>query len=785
MANTFDAQSYIRDNQQYLGFDPQAYIAENQEYLSQDEQAEAPKEDPRDFIPAMKNAGAHMLNLGKESLKSVASPVKTANEVVNNSTWKDQAKGIYRTARSVPIVGQAIDQAATGLVGIPQDIEEGTLPWQSPGPKGMQARQDFRDTQQQEDYIHEKEHPVMDFVQRAAGLAALPPALIPQLGIIATDTFNRSIADGASTYDAMRDVRNTTATFLITMGGLKGAGKVAKGMGNFALKETLIDPKHIEHYKENQAGVNESIQKYGENKNYLAEQVGELADPFFNNVDQAEVGLRNARLASQKTEMPQIPREVREAQLNETFHKPVLEDATARLEQTKVPPVELAAEIPPHINASSDILSELSYESFDRLAKEGRKIDGGKLYNAIWKKMKSLKVNDAVPTMGADGAAYTALAKLLQFVEEVRGPGKGYRKHLQPSDVKRIIQIVDSESKAAYRNQAGSLTPEGAKSLAEVRRAFDEILKQTSYDAKGNIIPGSYAEKMAELAPQVDLVSKMSEHFGDHNKAMQALQIAKNPQSPGGYLVRQRLEAYDKQHGTDFLRRVKEYYDEPVESFNKARSQQMQLEQRRLNEEQRAREQQFETQFAEKRRIIDAEQNLYDSKKRAEDVSQFRPKGRQNSLRQIQLEKNPGAKAELQELSPELYLENQNQGTAREFMKRTPQGSRRAKTVGSVLGGVAGYIFGDSKAAVGLGGGLGALLGALADTYGGIAVKRVVDAKISINKLKNSPYLKPLMEAAQKGPQELATYHYLKSSSDAEYQRLMNAREEESDVDSQ
>lgn len=81
----------------------------------------------------------------------------------------------------------------------------------------------------------------------------------------------------------------------------------------------------------------------------------------------------------------------------------------------------------------------------------------------------------------------------------------------------------------------------------------------------------------------------------------------------------------------------------------------------------------------------------------------------------------------------------------------------------AVAGGIAGHA-------------LGHVAGKLVDAYGGPAVKAVLDAGIQLDKIADSPYIRPLMEAAQKGPKELAIAHYMLSQTSPEYQGLTNGQ---------
>lgn len=691
-----------------------------------------------DLIPFLKGQAKGIVSLAKQAgsglVDAVSHPEQTATDIANSvaSSPTDYMNAISRTARNIPVIGPAIDTLNVAAQGVPALLRgEGQL--------GMVNAQDaFEQKQKVSDLAHAQQHPLTDFVQKSIGLVGLPQGHVAQTGIMAVDAFTRSLNDGNDVLTALKDARNAAVLVGTALQTGKMISNAPRAIGKWAAKEAGVQPEAIARYMEAPEAVN-AAEKYAADPEALKNLVDDQVAPINQAVDTASNTLDNAKEA---------------------------------VAATRTPPQSIAAEIPEHLDAQGAKLHELSSQAFDILSKEGQTFSASDLSGAIQNQMDNLKIAGVTPSIGPDAAAYGALGKFKDMVDQIgQKIGGGSEPDLPPElaqyadhplvsemmggspdaqipapVVKQLIQQLDGVSKDAYSTNAGALSPSAAKNLASVRKSFDSVLKATSFDDAGNIIPGSYADKMAELAPKVDIVQQMSQVFGDEPKAMLALKAAADPMSPRGIFVRDILNKYDAQNGTDFAQRVADYYDKPQADLQQAQT------------------------------------GLQKAQEAAQGVNKLGPNSTENTVKSVQAGRNYEARKQLENLNPDLAQTVSDTGVAKQFMKDTTNGSRKAK-IGAGIGGAAGattgaFIGGPSGAVIGgfVGQGLGGAIGGLADKYGGQAVKTALDAGIKLEKIANTPYIKPIMEAAQSSPKSLAVVHYTMSQTDPGYQALSSGQ---------
>lgn len=653
----------------------------------------ADKPNPHELVPFLKAQGSGIVDLAKRAGSGLVDAVKHPLDAVNSITAPD-LEGAYRTVRNIPIAGPAIDS----IVGSAHALHGGD-----------EELNQYKNEQHAADKAHEEQHPLTDFLQKSAGLVALPAGHIEQAGTLALDAFSKSREAGNDTYTALQDARNAG---LLAITALKTGHMLSEApgvIGRGAAKELGVSPQAIERYKAAPEAVNDASQY--------------VTDPeAFQHAVDAEVAPINAAV---------------------DIHKGLVDTAKEAVDASKEPPISLAHEIPEHLDQQGAKLSELSNEAFDRLAEQGESFPAGKLAGAVTSKMNQLKISGIVPSVGPDATAFGALGKFKDVIEQIGEQNGGA---IPAGTVKELIQNLDSVSKEAYERSAGGLSPSAAGNFAAVRRIFDRILKESSLDEHGFPTPGGYAEKMAELAPQVSLVSDMSKMFGSEPQALSALKAAENPNSTYGYLVRQKIGEYDVQHGTDFGQRIQDYYDAPKQNLAKA------------------------------------QEALANAQGEAAAVNKIGPNSTETVLKSIQGGRNVRAREQLEALSPELAQTAQDIGVANQLSRPTINGSRRVNTGGFIGGGIGGavgsalgmgadHLLGLGNVGHYVGGAVGGAVGFMTDRYGGQAVKAALDAGIKLDRFKaNSPYIKTLMEAAQESPKALSVAHYILSQTSPEYQ---------------
>lgn len=731
-ANSFNPDEFLaqtQPNQVGGAFDPDQFLAQTS---SEAPPPPKPAENPHDLVPFLKAQGHGFVNLAKQAgsglIDAASDPGKTASDVANSIAGIDP-EGIYRAVRNVPLVGDLINTGVIGAQGIVPYFKAGG------GDEGklamVNAQDTFEEAQKKADAAHEKEHPLTDFIQKNVGLAALPQGKIAQTGMLAVDAFQKSMAQGNDVLTALKDARNTAMLAGTALNVGEAVTAVPKMIGKYAAKEAGVSPEAIARYMEAPEEVNAAA-KYAEQPESLKNLVDDRVAP----VNQAVETAQNT-----------------------------LDTAKGAVAGTRTPPASLASEIPAHLDSMGEKLHDLSGQAFDILSDEGHNFPASELSKAVENQMNSLKIAGVVPSVGPDAAAYGAMGKFKEMVDQIGNKfGLEANPDLPPElveqlkanpefmknpdvqklvgelqgeipapVVKQLIQQLDGVSKDAYTTNAGALTPSAAKNLAAIRRTFDQTLKQAS---------PAYAEKMAELAPKVGIVSDLSNVFGNEPKAMFALQAAADPMSPRGIQVRDMLKQYDQINGTDFAQRVADYYDAP------------------------------------RNNLKGAQEALETAKAAAQGVNKLGPNSTESAIKSIQGGRNIEARKQLEGLDPQLAQTVKDAAISKQFGKATTNGSRKA-VIGRGMGGAAGAgigaaMAGPTGAVVGgfLGQAAGGALGGLADMYGGQAVKTALDAGIKIDKLANTPYIKPLLQAAQKSPKSLAVVHYMLTQTDPKYQAL-------------
>lgn len=111
----------------------------------------------------------------------------------------------------------------------------------------------------------------------------------------------------------------------------------------------------------------------------------------------------------------------------------------------------------------------------------------------------------------------------------------------------------------------------------------------------------------------------------------------------------------------------------------------------------------------------------------------------------------------------------QNQGT---YFKDL--GTKAGTAAGGGIGGFFGHYKGAAAGAA-IGNIAGKAMGKLVDTYGPAAVKTALDAGIALEKIMDTPYIGPIMQAAAKGSPSLSVTTYLLNQKDPKYRQIMNS----------
>lgn len=177
-------------------------------------------EDPHDASSFLKTVGSGALQLGKQAIggaiNAALHPIQTAEDVGNSVLGAD-TEGAYRVVRNAPIIGPVIDKAVEAAQGIPAYLKGGD----DAALQAVNAQDDWRNQIQMEDQKHQQEHPLTDFIQRSVGSLAVPGGPEARIATLGADALTRSIAQGNSAGDVLKDARNAAL-----LGGLAQAGGI-------------------------------------------------------------------------------------------------------------------------------------------------------------------------------------------------------------------------------------------------------------------------------------------------------------------------------------------------------------------------------------------------------------------------------------------------------------------------------------------------------------------------------------------------------------------------------
>lgn len=182
------------------------------------------------------------INAGQGALNALENPTQTLQDIGSSVAGVD-AEGIYRTIRSAPLIGTPVKSIVDSVHSL------GDLASNDWDPNKAQTASDLRQEQEKKaDQAHAEAHPLTDFIQRTLPMLALPHEAIPQIATMAMDAFQRSMASGNSTIDALNDAKNVAAlSGMATMVGKGISSGTSKVAGDFA-ENVGVSPETIENY---------------------------------------------------------------------------------------------------------------------------------------------------------------------------------------------------------------------------------------------------------------------------------------------------------------------------------------------------------------------------------------------------------------------------------------------------------------------------------------------------------------------------------------------------------
>lgn len=249
----FDPDKYIQEtgmgNQS--SFDPDKYLADTG--LAAKMPASA--EDDHAFGPFVKKNAQALWDLsgkvGHGMVEGALHPIDTANhlkDAIMDTSPRDVAAGASRAVRNIPLAGQVVDKMSQGAHALPALLRgDGLAP-------AAAAMKEFKGRQDAADHAHALEHPLTDFIQKAAGVAAMPGGAVGQLSAMSADAFTKSMENGNNAYDALRDAQNVAALGSIGLLAGHAVSQVPGMMGRSFAKQAGVSEEAMQDYVQQAKG---------------------------------------------------------------------------------------------------------------------------------------------------------------------------------------------------------------------------------------------------------------------------------------------------------------------------------------------------------------------------------------------------------------------------------------------------------------------------------------------------------------------------------------------------
>lgn len=432
-----------------------------------------------------------------------------------------------------------------------------------------------------------------------------------------------------------------------------------------------------------------------------------------------------------------------------------------RLKETR-PPEHLASQIGGAIEEKGQSLSSQSGHTYRTLDNEGVRFSAKDLAASVQEEMDGLKIAGVPPKLGPAAKAYSELSKLKSqfdalklkdpemsfddawgdipeeqlehFARLLRGEGKW--QDMSGSDLKKLNTYIDRASKAAYARPGEEMA---ADTLATARQKLDRNFLKNP-EAGGS---ETYRQQMAKIAPETDLLDRMTKTFGSEQRAIQNLRLAGQRDSPSGRIARSLLKEWDEKNGTNFLGEIDDYLAAQGTLKDPAKLQDamgslaesVQEDVARFNKE-------------------GAAEALRLNKEGSKTFSKIGPSSVENVIKTIGAGRGTEASSQLKALGEIVGEDFVNRaieaGAAKNFTATRANGSRLVNTGRAIAGRV------------------GAVAGMTADIKGGMIWKAVLDGTLAIGR-----YAKPFEKAYQRGPAYVTVLHETLMRTDPDYQTMV------------
>ena len=536
----------------------------------------------------------------------------------------------------------------------------------------------------------------------------------------------------------------------------------------------------------------------------IKDGIDESMQHLFNGVDQAKINTSDAKDA-----LTHVERQVREVTGDAGFKfriqsadiKEQLAHAQSQLDNafesqknklaSTASPIELAPHVEDSIQQLKDKVVKGSNESYgildqdpnhydvrgigDQLHKvaddmnvKGQKVVETETPNTLGslgggpQKTKSLVETSSAPVAGS--AVQSEIKRLADKISNLP-------EQLPAPELKKIIQDLDNSGKAMY-GQPG-FDSRTSQAFKAARAKLDQIIKGSNK---------AYEAKMAEIAPNADLLNQSLERFGDPRAAAAKLNGITGPTASAD---RELLSNLGRATGKDFETPVSEYAgaqsklknpqvmsdlkdslpeSKPVSKIQSVKEQMARPETQPAFVEKTLSDSGLPDKHAAAQKAFeDAQAKLEKAKADLEPFQSLTPRNSQNAVKGLM--KSPGVESiDLRRKMEALDQTTDNTFTkdiearriAQQFEKGNTNGSRNAVVFGSAGGAIGHMVGGNMGAGVGLA--LGAQVGSTVDKYGPQIAMKVLDAGLSAKNVTTALLKIPEMaELAKSNPAAFRT----------------------------
>lgn len=597
-------------------------------------------------------------------------------------------------------------------------------------------------------------HPV------TAGLGAAYGALeggIYGLGASEADLTQGDFSGAAKDASLGASIGAVAPTVLKGVGtGIKKAAEGSSTAAKYAAKKigrvvADVPEEATDRYIKRRAQVNEARPTED-----LMDTIDEKVGKYISDVEKKSEFLRQSREAA-KEALEERKMYLKIAREEADFAFKAEREALSRAR----PPEEMGDSILDVIKSTRRELGEKSGKAFDILESQGVGFQPSSLQKAARNILEDLKIDGKLPPKGPSRDAYMKVDDYVKFLD-------GYGEDLVPaSSLKKIIQNLDELSKDAYDPFKSDFV---AKTLAGVRRKFDEALKGSSPE---------YKDAMKELAPQADFYNRLQEAFKNPDAARAALKNVSNPDSASGRRALTMIKEIDERTGTKLSDVISEY--QKAQAVLRSPTKMSGLKQTNpaynkvLEEDTALRT----AQESGQNQISQAAQALEQSKEAAGQFNKIMPNSSESSvnrLKNVLDDKNIKLRRQVEALpdGENLLDEIRDRGALEAFNKDGTRGSRLT-VAGTALGTMTGTMAAGFPGAT-VGAAVGGALGATADKYAGRAVRGALNQTMNLEdavKRLAPKYQRAFESAGGRGSTAMAVTHYILQQQDPEYRQQM------------